>query len=164
MPLYRCAVAEGQTTEEQRARMVDKVARAVCRHHSDLSGITVGAMGLTFKAGTDDLRESPAMAIIAQLRAAGAHVRAFDPTTCGELSPHQVKTLEGIELTSELIDVADDADVICVFTEWPEFAKVDLEEVVDRAGHGTMVVDMRNLFDPADVKRVGLRYDGVGRN
>lgn len=148
---------------EQRARMIDKVAKAVGRHHSNLSGVTVGAMGLTFKAGTDDLRESPAMAIIADLRKAGAHVRAFDPTTCGELSPHQADTLSGVELVSEIIDIADGADVVCVFTEWPEFAKIDLDEVAERAGAGTTIVDMRNLFNPVDVKSAGLGYDGVGR-
>ena len=152
-----------EVNDEQRSRMIDKVAKAVGRHHSDLSGVTVGAMGLTFKAGTDDLRESPAMAIIGELRKAGAHVRAFDPTTCDELAPHQAKMLEGIELCSELIGVADGADVICVFTEWPEFAQLDLEEVALRAGAGTTLVDMRNLFDPWNVKRVGLGYDGVGR-
>ena len=120
-------------------------------------------MGLTFKAGTDDLRESPAMAIIAELRQAGARVRAFDPTTCGELSPHQAVALDGIELCSTLIEVADGADVVCVFTEWPEFAKIDLEDVAERAGAGTTLVDMRNMFDPWNVKRVGLGYDGVGR-
>ena len=152
-----------EVNDEQRVRMVDKVSRAVGRHHSDLSGVTVGAMGLTFKAGTDDLRESPAMAIIAELRKAGARVRAFDPTTCGELSPHQAAALDGIELCSTLIEVADGADVMCVFTEWPEFAKVDLEDVAERAGSGTTLVDMRNMFDPGNVKRVGLGYDGVGR-
>jgi UDPglucose 6-dehydrogenase len=163
---YNFSMMKGvvDVNDEQRHRMIDKVARAVSRHHSDLSGITVGAMGLTFKAGTDDLRESPAMAIISRLRSAGAHVRAFDPTTCERLSPHQAATLDGIVLTRELIDVADGADVICVFTEWPEFAKIDLEEVAARAGAGTMMVDMRNLFDPADVKNAGLRYDGVGRS
>ncbi len=162
---YNFSMMKGvvEVNDEQRARMVDKVARAVGRHHSNLTGVTVGAMGLTFKAGTDDLRESPAMAIIAELRRSGAAVRAFDPTTCGELSPHQELVLAGVELTSELIDVADGADVICVFTEWPEFAKVDLESVAQRAGAGTTMVDMRNLFDPADVKNAGLGYDGVGR-
>ena len=162
---YNFSMMKGvvEVNDEQRARMVDKVARAVGRHHSNLTGVTVGAMGLTFKAGTDDLRESPAMAIIAELRRSGAAVRAYDPTTCGELSPHQELVLAGVELTSELIDVADGADVICVFTEWPEFAKVDLESVSQRAGAGTTMVDMRNLFDPADVKNAGLGYDGVGR-
>jgi UDPglucose 6-dehydrogenase len=162
---YNFSMMKGvvEVNEEQRARMVDKVARAVGRHHSNLTGVTVGAMGLTFKAGTDDLRESPAMAIIAELRRAGANIRAFDPTTCGELSPHQEIALAGIELTSVLIEVADGADVICVFTEWPEFADVDLDNVAQRAGAGTTMVDMRNLFDPAAVKNAGLGYDGVGR-
>jgi UDPglucose 6-dehydrogenase len=162
---YNFSMMKGvvEVNDEQRARMIDKVAKAVGRHHSNLSGVTVGAMGLTFKAGTDDLRESPAMAIIAELRRAGAHVRAFDPTTCGELSPHQEIALAGIELTSVLIEVADGADVICVFTEWPEFADVDLDNVAQRAGAGTTMVDMRNLFDPAAVKNAGLGYDGVGR-
>jgi len=148
---------------EQRARMIDKVAKAVGRHHSNLSGVTVGALGLTFKAGTDDLRESPAVAIIDELRRVGARVRAFDPTTCGELGPHQAKVLDGIELVTEMEQVADEADVICVFTEWPEFAKVDLDDVAVRAGRGVTMVDMRNLLNPDDVKRAGLHYDGVGR-
>lgn len=150
--------------DEQRKRMVDKIAKAVGRHQSDLSGIRVGAMGLTFKAGTDDLRESPSMAIISDLRRVGATVKAFDPTTIGELSPHQTTSLAGIELVDELMMVADDVDVICVFTEWPEFAKVDLDELATRVGKGTTVVDTRNLFDPDDVKNAGLRYDGVGRS
>ena len=152
-----------EVNDEQRARMIDKVARAVGRHHSNLSGVTVGAMGVTFKAGTDDLRESPAMAIVTRLRKAGAHVRAFDPTTCGVLAPHQESVLAGVELVGELIEIADGADVICVFTEWPEFAKIDLEDAAERAAAGTTMVDMRNLFDPADVKHAGLGYDGVGR-
>ena len=152
-----------EVNDEQRMRMIDKVSRAVGHHHSNLKGVTVGAMGLTFKAGTDDLRESPAMAIIAELRKAGARVRAFDPTTCGELSPHQAIALDGIELCSTLIEVADSADVLCVFTEWPQFANIDLQDVVARAGAGVTLVDMRNMFDPESVKRVGLGYDGVGR-
>ncbi|MEM1333873.1 MAG: nucleotide sugar dehydrogenase, partial [Actinomycetota bacterium] len=149
---------------EQRARMIDKIAKAVGKHHSNLSGVTVGAMGLTFKAGTDDLRESPAVAIIDELRKVGAHVKAFDPTTCGELDPHQIEVLDGIELVGELHEVADGADVICVFTEWPEFAKVDLDDVAARAGKRVTMVDMRNLLDPSDVKAAGLDYDGVGRS
>ena len=152
-----------EVNDEQRVRMIDKVSMAVGRDHSNLKGVTVGAMGLTFKAGTDDLRESPAMAIIAELRKAGARVRAFDPTTCGELSPHQAIALDGIELCSTLIEVADSADVLCVFTEWPQFANIDLQDVVARAGAGVTLVDMRNMFDPESVKQVGLGYDGVGR-
>jgi UDPglucose 6-dehydrogenase len=150
--------------DEQRKRMVDKIAKAVGRHQSDLSGITVGALGLTFKAGTDDLRESPSMAILDELCQVGAKVKAFDPTTCGELSPHQADRLRGIQLTKDMLDVADGVDVVCVLTEWPEFAKIDLDTLAARAGKGTTIVDTRNLLDPDLVKNSGLRYDGVGRS
>ena len=162
---YNFSMMKGviEVNDEQRKRMVDKIAKAVGRHQSDLSGVRVGGMGLTFKAGTDDLRESPAMAIIDELRKVGAEVKAFDPTTCGELSPHQASVLEGVELADDLMDIADGVDVICVFTEWPEFGKVDLEVLADRVGKGTTIVDTRNLFDPDAVKNAGLRYDGVGR-
>ena len=94
--------------DEQLERMVVKIADAVGRavdggRPDDLAGITVGALGLTFKAGTDDLRESPALAIIAELRRLGARVVAYDPTVCGELSPHQQATLAGIELVDDVL-------------------------------------------------------------
>jgi UDPglucose 6-dehydrogenase len=149
--------------DEQLERMVHKIVRASHRSDHDLAGITVGALGLTFKAGTDDLRESPAMAIIGVLRAAGATVRAFDPTTVGELSPHQSEVLSGIELVDDPLDIADGADVIVLFTEWPEFAKLDLSDLAARAGAGTTLVDTRNLLDPTLVRESGLNYDGVGR-
>ena len=150
--------------DEQLERMVHKIVRASHRSDHDLTGITVGALGLTFKAGTDDLRESPAMAIIGVLRAAGATVRAFDPTTVGELSPHQSEVLSGIELVDDPLDIADGADVMVLFTEWPEFAKLDLNGLAARAGAGTTLVDTRNLLDPTLVRESGLNYDGVGRS
>jgi UDPglucose 6-dehydrogenase len=150
--------------DEQLERMVHKIVRASHRSDHDLNGITVGALGLTFKAGTDDLRESPAMAIIGVLRAAGATVRAFDPTTVGELSPHQSEVLSGIELVDDPLDIADGADVMVLFTEWPEFAKLDLNGLAARAGAGTTLVDTRNLLDPTLVRESGLNYDGVGRS
>jgi UDPglucose 6-dehydrogenase len=149
--------------DEQLERMVHKIVRASHRSDHDLAGITVGALGLTFKAGTDDLRQSPAMAIIGELRAAGATVRAFDPTTVGELSPHQSDVLSGIELVDDPLDIADGADVMVLFTEWPEFAKLDLSDLAARAGAGTTLVDTRNLLDPTLVRESGLNYDGVGR-
>jgi UDPglucose 6-dehydrogenase len=150
--------------DEQLERMVHKIVRASHRSDHDLAGITVGALGLTFKAGTDDLRESPAMAIIGELRASGATVRAFDPTTVGELSPHQSDVLSGIELVDDPLDIADGADVMVLFTEWPEFAKLDLSDLAARAGAGTTLVDTRNLLDPTLVRESGLNYDGVGRS
>jgi UDPglucose 6-dehydrogenase len=149
--------------DEQLERMVDKIARAAGRDGHDLTGVTVGALGLTFKAGTDDLRESPALAIISELRANGARVRAFDPTTVGELNPHQASVLAGIDVLDDPLAVADGADVVAVFTEWPEFAKLELAQLAGRARPGITIVDTRNLLDPERVREVGFDYDGVGR-
>jgi UDPglucose 6-dehydrogenase len=91
-------------------------------------------------------------------------VRAFDPTTVGELSPYQQQVLDGITLVDDALAVAEGADVIAVFTEWPEFAKIDLDALARRAGDATTVVDTRNLLDPVLVREAGLRYDGVGRS
>jgi len=148
---------------EQLDRMVAKITCAAGRVDGDLSGITVGALGLTFKAGTDDLRESPALAIIAVLRDLGAVVRAYDPTTTGDLSPHQATVLDGIGLVDDPLGVADGADVVAVFTEWPEFAKIDLTSLAARIGRQITVVDTRNLLDPVQVREAGLEYEGVGR-
>jgi UDPglucose 6-dehydrogenase len=90
-------------------------------------------------------------------------VQAYDPTTCGDLSPHQQVALAGIDLVDDELAVADGADVVVVLTEWPDFAKIDLAGLAARAGSGTVVVDTRNLLDPALVREAGLGYEGVGR-
>lgn len=149
--------------DEQLERMVGKIEQAVGCSDGNLEGVIVGALGLTFKAGTDDLRESPALAIIEELRARGAQVRAFDPTTIGELTPLQQTVLDGIVLVQDPFAVADGADVIALFTEWPEFAKLDLEVLAARTDKGTTIVDTRNLLDPERVREAGLEYEGVGR-
>jgi len=96
--------------------------------------------------------------------ALGAAVRAYDPTTVGDLTPHQSIVLDGIDLVSDALDVADGADVLAVFTEWPDFAKVDLAGLAARVAHPVTVVDTRNLLDPVLVREAGLGYDGVGRS
>ncbi len=149
--------------DEQLERMVSKIATAAGRPDHDLSGITVGGLGLTFKAGTDDLRESPALAIIAELRRLGASVRAYDPTTSGELTPHQEQVLDGIELLDDPLEVGAGADVIAVFTEWPDFAKIELPALAARSRRGVSIVDTRNLFEPHLVREAGFEYEGVGR-
>jgi UDPglucose 6-dehydrogenase len=149
--------------EQQFEQMVAKIVRAVDRfEHDRLTGITVGALGLTFKARTDDLRESPSLRILEALKSRGATIRAFDPTATSDLDPVRAARLSGFELCASAEDVAEDADVLTILTEWPEFAELDLAAVAD-AMRGDAVVDCRNLLDPASVKAVGLRYDGVGR-
>ncbi len=162
---YNFAMMRGviDVNDEQLERMVAKIVAAAGRSDGELSGVTVGALGLTFKAGTDDLRESPALAIIAELRRLGATVRAYDPTATGELTPHQGVALEGIELVGDALDIAEGADVVALFTEWPEFSKIDLSQLASRAGRQVTIVDTRNLLDPVLVREAGLDYEGVGR-
>jgi UDPglucose 6-dehydrogenase len=145
---------------EQRERMVRKIQRAA--GVDDLTGTTVSVLGLTFKAGTDDLRDSPSLAVIARLRELGATVKAFDPTTTGALSALQESFLDGISVEQSVDDAITGGDVLVILTEWPEFRSLNIERARALLA-GTAVVDTRNLLDPQDVRAAGLRYDGVGR-
>jgi UDPglucose 6-dehydrogenase len=150
--------------DEQKRRMVAKVRRAVGKTPGrGLTGTTVGVLGLTFKAGTDDLRDSPSLTMVRSLLASGATVKAFDPTVEPEPTGPKAKVLSGIDLSGTIQAAVADADVIVIATEWPEFAKVNLDEVAGLAKPGAVLVDTRNLLDPAAVRAAGLRYDGVGR-
>lgn len=146
--------------DEQRERMVRKVQRAT--GGDDLSGVRIGVLGLTFKAGTDDLRDSPSIAIIGRLRQLGATVIGYDPTTCEGVSAARGRQLDGIELASHVDDAIRDADVVVLLTEWPEFRSLDPRRVASLM-RGRSVVDTRNLLDPASFRSAGLHYDGVGR-
>ena len=124
----------------------------------DLSASTIAVWGLTFKARTDDLRESPSLAIVDRLIAAGATVRAYDPTV------HSMKA--GIPPGTTLADSASSActgaDVLAVLTEWDEFRWVDIAEV-KAAMRGRAVVDARNLLERNDWRRAGYEFQGIGR-
>jgi UDPglucose 6-dehydrogenase len=154
--------------DEQRERMIRKIVAAAGREHeraestSPLDGVAIGVLGLTFKAGTDDLRESPSLSIIGQLQSLGASVQAYDPTTVGELDVIQRSRLAGIDLHPDPYAAAHGADVVVVLTEWPEFAELDLDRLA-AAMQGAAIVDTRNMLEPRAVREHGLTYDGVGR-
>ena len=137
--------------DEQRERMVDKVRSAA---GGSLDGVVIAAWGLTFKANTDDLRESPALAIIAALVKEGAIVRAYDPQVSNDLP--------GVEVRSDALAACEGAAVLVVLTEWDDFRLIDLDEV-QRRMIGTEIVDTRNLLDRAAAQRAGFMYRGVGR-
>jgi len=160
---YDFALMRGviDVNEEQRKRMVRKVC--VAADTDDLHGVTVAVLGLTFKAGTDDLRDSPALAVIGELVGIGATVRGYDPTCVGELSPGRARDLVHVERCASAVEAARDADVVVIATEWPEFSGVDIAAVAE-AMRGRALVDMRNLLDPSAVRAAGLTYDGVGRS
>jgi UDPglucose 6-dehydrogenase len=141
--------------DEQYERMVTKVERAV---GGSLEGATVAVWGLTFKARTDDLRDSPAIAVIRRLVDRGATVRAYDPGVRGRTS----EELEGIDVVDDPYSVCEGADVLVVLTEWDEFRWLDFAKVAGLMKKARLV-DTRNLLEPATVRRRGFEYDGLGR-
>ena len=141
--------------EEQFNRVADKVNKAV---GGDLSGRTVAVWGLTFKAGTDDMRDSPSLSVIDRLLADGATIRAFDPT----VATHRGGLDERVAVGSDPLVVCKGADVVVVLTEWDEFADIDPAEVATlMVGRG--VVDTRNLLDRDAWAGQGFDYHGIGR-
>ena len=138
-----------EADDEQRRRIADKVRQAA---GGGLRGRRIGMWGVAFKAGTDDVRESPALRIAQLLEAEGAEVVAYDPEAKTDL----------VTLVASPLEAARDADVLLVTTEWPQFSVVDLKETA-RAMRGHRVVDARNLLDAAAVRGAGLDYWGLGR-
>ncbi len=122
----------------------------------EISGKQVAAWGLTFKARTDDLRESPSLEVLGRLIDRGAKVRAYDPAVSS--TPR-----EGIEVVADPYEACDGADVLLVLTEWDEFKWLDLDIVKQRMGNAA-VVDARNLLDRSALRRRGFEFRGVGRN
>jgi UDPglucose 6-dehydrogenase len=122
-----------------------------------LEGLTVAAWGVTFKAGSEDLRESPAVDIIGLLRNEGAHVRVYDPS---------LREDRGLPIADEVcksaLDAARDADCVAILTDWPELASVDLNDLRG-VMKGNLVYDGRDMLDRAAVEGAGLVYCGVGR-
>jgi UDPglucose 6-dehydrogenase len=151
------------SNEQQLARVVAKV-EAACG--GALEGVTVAVWGLTFKANTDDRRDSPSLQIAHRLAALGATVRAFDPTvavdpdvtSADELPPD----LAGLSLCGDPFEAATGAAVLAVLTEWDEFRWLDFSRVLSVMA-APSIVDARNLLDPAAVRRMGFTYTGIGR-
>jgi UDPglucose 6-dehydrogenase len=125
-----------------------------------LDGATVAAWGLTFKAGTDDLRDSPALAVLRRLKSRGAQLKTFDPTV-PHLADRYFADL-GMEHCADPYTACEGANVLVVLTEWPEFREADFAKVASLMAT-SHVVDTRNVLDPSTVRRAGLTYCGMGR-
>ena len=139
--------------DEQFERVTEKVARCA---GGSLEGVRVGALGLTFKAGTDDLRASPALEILSRLVQRGALVRAYDPAV------HEAP-IPGIEVVDDAYATCDGAAVLVVLTEWDEFKWLDYDKIAATMAK-RCVVDARNILDKGALLRRGFSYMGVGRN
>ncbi|HXV92039.1 MAG TPA: UDP-glucose/GDP-mannose dehydrogenase family protein [Pseudonocardia sp.] len=152
LPLVRASI---ETNERQRVLMVDKIRDAA---GGELAGRRVGLLGLTFKAGTDDLRDSPALAVAGLLAAEGAELTGYDPG-CPRPVPG---TTDAVRVVEDPMAAAKDSDVLVVLTEWPAFRTIDWPAVAG-VMERRVVVDTRNLLDPDVLRRAGLSWVGVGR-
>jgi len=140
--------------QAQMQRMVGKIARAVGAGR----GKRVGVLGLAFKPNTDDLREAPALSIVAGLRRRGIKVKAFDPAAM----PRARTLLRGVEFADDPYEAARGADALVIVTEWNEFRGLDLSRL-RRVMRRPVLCDLRNIYDPGQVEAAGLRHVGVGR-
>ena len=141
--------------EKRKRRMADKIA-AACG--GDVRGKTIAVLGLTFKPNTDDMRDSPSLAIIPALQQAGATIRAYDPEGMHEAK----KLLPDITYCVDAYDAMKDADAAVLLTEWNQFRNLDTKRMKTLL-KSPIVVDLRNVYNPADMKVAGFSYTCVGR-
>ncbi len=143
-----------EANDRQAGRMVEKIARAV----GGLKGRKLGVLGIAFKPNTSDVRESPAVRVIQEVVRAGGRVRAYDPAAMDEAR----RALPGVEFADDAYDAAAGCDALVIATEWNQFRNLDWERMkaVLRA---PVVVDLRNVYEPAPMKALGIAYVGVGR-
>jgi UDPglucose 6-dehydrogenase len=144
-----------QVNDTRKGAMASRVIQAC---GGSVRGKTVGVLGVAFKPNTDDMRESPALAIVPALQDAGATVRAYDPAAMHEAQP----LLPGVAWCTGPYDVAEGADVIVLITEWNEFRALDLNRL-GLAMRARAMVDLRNVYPAAEVEAAGFTYRGIGR-
>jgi UDPglucose 6-dehydrogenase len=140
---------------EQFERVVTKTEEVL---GAAVGGHRIAVWGLTFKAHTDDLRDSPAIEIVRRLLAAGASVCAYDPEVAKD-----AEVVEGLEIADSPYAACQGADALVVLTEWPEFGRTDLDRVAD-ALVAPRIVDTRNVVDRTALERRGFTYRGIGRH
>jgi len=141
--------------DARKRAMADKVV-AACG--GSLAGKTIAVLGLTFKPNTDDLREAPSLVIVPALAALGARVVAYDPHGMAEA----MKLMPKLETASDPYACVEGADAMVIVTEWDQFRALDLDRV-KRALRSPVVVDLRNIYKPADMTERGFKYVSVGR-
>ncbi len=145
--------------EEQFDRVAQKAVELV---GGSVEGKTVAVWGLTFKARTDDLRDSPSLEIVSRLKSWGARIRAFDPSVAAPLTARQAAVLDGIDIASDPYAACERAEVLLVLTEWDEFKWLDFDKVADALAE-LRVVDGRNILDREALRRRGFEFRGIGR-
>ncbi len=144
-----------EANERQRKAMIPKIQKLV---GGDLNGKQIGVLGLSFKPETDDMRESPATDIIKDLQKLGAKIKAFDPVAMDEAK----HCLPDIEYAADEYEAIKGADVLVFLTEWNQFRALDMKKV-KRLLKSPKIADLRNIYEPRDMRELGFEYVGVGR-
>lgn len=140
---------------ERQRSMADRI-RDICG--GDVNGMRVGILGVSFKPNTDDVREAPSLAIVPLLQEDGAHIAAYDPAAMEEAA----HILEDVEWCKDPYEVATNADVLVILTEWNEFRALDLKRIAGIMKQKRLV-DLRNIYKPTETKEHGFEYVSVGR-
>jgi len=143
-----------EVNDAQISRMVEKISGL----SEGLKGKRIGVLGLSFKPNTSDTRESPAIRIIQELQKEGARIRAFDPVAIQEAR----QVLQDVEYGSDEYDTATGCDALVLATEWNQFRNLDLPRIKSIMRQPVMI-DLRNVYEPEDLRRQGFRYAAVGR-
>jgi len=143
-----------EVNRRQRQGMVPKIEKLV----GELNDKKVAVLGLAFKPETDDMREAPSLDIIRGLVERGVKVHAYDPVAMSEAA----KLLPEIEYAEDEYAAVKDADALVFITEWNQFRALDMSRIRDLMKH-PRIADLRNLYDPADMRELGFEYIGVGR-
>jgi UDPglucose 6-dehydrogenase len=146
-----------KVNERQKGILIEKVIR---HFGVDLAGLAFAVWGLAFKPRTDDMRDAPSITVIESLLRAGASVQAFDPEAMGE-----AKKIFGdrIQYANRNYEALPGAAALLVLTEWNEFRRPDFVRIKQLLKN-PIIFDGRNLYDPADIRKLGFRYYSIGRN
>jgi UDPglucose 6-dehydrogenase len=132
--------------------------RVIAMCGNSVAGLTIGVLGVTFKPDTDDMRDAPSLDIITMLQKAGATIQAYDPAGMNEAKP----LLPGVDWKDNAYAAATGADVLVIITEWNEFRALQLDRLANIMKQ-RQIVDMRNVYNPADAAKAGFAYSSIGR-
>ncbi|GAB5455471.1 MAG: UDP-glucose/GDP-mannose dehydrogenase family protein [Henriciella sp.] len=144
-----------EVNASRKKAMAGKIIKAM---GGDVSGKTIGVLGLAFKQNTDDMRDAPSLDIIPALVEAGAKIKAYDPEAMEEAK----HLLDGIDYAENAYSAVDGADAMVILTEWDQFRALDLERIKSSL-NGDVVVDLRNIYSPEDMSKRGFTYTSIGR-
>lgn len=139
-------------------RKIEMARKIIAACGGSVEGKTIAVLGLTFKPNTDDMRDSPSLVIIPELQKQGAAIRAYDPEGAREAS----ELLDDVVFCEEPYETMEGADALVIITEWNAFRALDLERVKSLLSQPLMI-DLRNIYNPKEMRRAGYRYFSIGR-